>query len=83
MCIRVLQRNRTKKLIKYINLFVHLFIYNEKLADKIIKVENSNNAFSASGRHRNTSGIIQPRFKGMKTEEANGGSPSSGQEKVS
>ena len=53
------------------------------MADKVIEVENSNNASYASGRHRKTSGIIQPRFKGMKTEEDNGASPSSGQEKVS
>ena len=27
LCIRVLQRNRTNKLIKYINKFIYLFIY--------------------------------------------------------
>ena len=41
-----------------------------------MEAENFKNVSSASGRPRNTSGVIQPKFKGVRTKEANDVNPS-------
>lgn len=41
----------------------------------ILEAKHSNNVSSASWRPRNVGGVIQPRFDGVRTKEANGVDP--------